>query len=145
MGDEPTMKSASPEQAGFGIAKATGQRLTDKTLFTQFHAFIGTPAYTSPEQAISSLLRENAAMRRALLAEQSANAERLKNDQATRTMTRSGTAFLNRGDFEAAEKWLLEALAMRRTGPDGEDKQAADVLSALAHLRERSAPGRWPR
>ena len=27
------------------------QRLTDKTLFTQFHSFIGTPAYTSPEQA----------------------------------------------------------------------------------------------
>ena len=35
----------------FGIAKATGQRLTDKSLFTQFHSFISTPAYTSPEQA----------------------------------------------------------------------------------------------
>ena len=35
----------------FGIAKATGQRLTDKTVFTQFHSFMGTPAYTSPEQA----------------------------------------------------------------------------------------------
>ena len=37
----------------FGIAKATSaQELTDKTLFTQyFHAFMGTPAYTSPEQA----------------------------------------------------------------------------------------------
>ncbi len=34
----------------FGIAKATEARLTDKTLFTRFHAFIGTPAYTSPEQ-----------------------------------------------------------------------------------------------
>jgi tetratricopeptide (TPR) repeat protein len=33
------------------LVKATGQRLTDKSLFTQFHAFIGTPAYTSPEQA----------------------------------------------------------------------------------------------
>ena len=40
-----------PKVIDFGIAKATGQRLTDKTLFTQFHAFIGTPAYTSPEQA----------------------------------------------------------------------------------------------
>jgi serine/threonine protein kinase/Leucine-rich repeat (LRR) protein len=40
-----------PRVIDFGIAKATGQRLTDKTLFTQFHAFIGTPAYTSPEQA----------------------------------------------------------------------------------------------
>jgi len=40
-----------PKVIDFGIAKATGQRLTDKTLFTQFHSFIGTPAYISPEQA----------------------------------------------------------------------------------------------
>ena len=40
-----------PKVIDFGIAKATGQRLTDKTLFTQFQSFIGTPAYTSPEQA----------------------------------------------------------------------------------------------
>jgi Leucine-rich repeat (LRR) protein/tetratricopeptide (TPR) repeat protein len=40
-----------PKVIDFGIAKATGPRLTDKSLFTQFHAFIGTPAYTSPEQA----------------------------------------------------------------------------------------------
>ncbi|MBN9692485.1 MAG: protein kinase [Verrucomicrobia bacterium] len=43
-----------PKVIDFGIAKATAQRLTDKTLFTQFHAFIGTPAYTSPEQAALS-------------------------------------------------------------------------------------------
>jgi eukaryotic-like serine/threonine-protein kinase len=41
---------AVPKIIDFGIAKATGTRLTEKTLFTQFHAFIGTPAYTSPEQ-----------------------------------------------------------------------------------------------
>src|SRR5215471_10740220 len=35
----------------FGLAKATGQRLTDKTLFTGFGALVGTPAYMSPEQA----------------------------------------------------------------------------------------------
>src|SRR5678815_5719277 len=40
-----------PKVIDFGIAKATGQRLTDKTLFTQFQVFMGTPAYTSPEQA----------------------------------------------------------------------------------------------
>lgn len=40
-----------PKVIDFGIAKATGQRLTDKTLFTEFHQFIGTPAYMSPEQA----------------------------------------------------------------------------------------------
>jgi len=35
----------------FGIAKATGQQLTDKTLFTNFAHMIGTPLYMSPEQA----------------------------------------------------------------------------------------------
>jgi len=40
-----------PKVIDFGIAKATQQELTDKTLFTQFQQFIGTPAYISPEQA----------------------------------------------------------------------------------------------
>jgi serine/threonine protein kinase/tetratricopeptide (TPR) repeat protein len=35
----------------FGIAKAVGQQLTDKTLFTGFAELIGTPLYMSPEQA----------------------------------------------------------------------------------------------
>jgi serine/threonine protein kinase len=35
----------------FGIAKATEGRLTDATVYTQLHQFIGTPAYMSPEQA----------------------------------------------------------------------------------------------
>jgi serine/threonine protein kinase/Flp pilus assembly protein TadD len=35
----------------FGIAKAVGQRLTDKTVYTQLAQLIGTPLYMSPEQA----------------------------------------------------------------------------------------------
>jgi WD40 repeat protein/serine/threonine protein kinase len=35
----------------FGVAKALGQELTDKTLFTAFAQMIGTPLYMSPEQA----------------------------------------------------------------------------------------------
>jgi serine/threonine protein kinase len=48
---------AIPKVIDFGIAKATsGERLTDKTIFTAFEQFIGTPAYMSPEQAeISSV------------------------------------------------------------------------------------------
>ncbi len=43
-----------PKVIDFGIAKATQGELTDKTLFTQFQQFIGTPAYISPEQAETS-------------------------------------------------------------------------------------------
>jgi serine/threonine protein kinase/WD40 repeat protein len=40
----------------FGIAKALGQQLTDKTLFTAFAQMLGTPLYMSPEQAELSAL-----------------------------------------------------------------------------------------
>ncbi len=40
-----------PKVIDFGIAKATSKRLTEKTLFTEFRQFIGTPEYMSPEQA----------------------------------------------------------------------------------------------
>jgi serine/threonine protein kinase/WD40 repeat protein len=40
-----------PKVIDFGIAKATAQRLTEKTFFTRFAQFLGTPAYVSPEQA----------------------------------------------------------------------------------------------
>ena len=40
-----------PKVIDFGIAKAIEEKLTDKTLFTVYGNFIGTPAYMSPEQA----------------------------------------------------------------------------------------------
>jgi len=40
-----------PKVIDFGVAKALGQKLTKKTLFTGFHQMLGTPAYMSPEQA----------------------------------------------------------------------------------------------
>jgi eukaryotic-like serine/threonine-protein kinase len=47
----------TPKVIDFGIAKATtDQPLTDKTVFTAFEQFIGTPAYMSPEQAMMTSL-----------------------------------------------------------------------------------------
>ncbi len=40
-----------PKVIDFGVAKATSQKLTDKTLFTAFGSVVGTLEYMSPEQA----------------------------------------------------------------------------------------------
>ena len=40
-----------PKIIDFGVAKATTQPLTDRTLHTELGTFIGTPEYMSPEQA----------------------------------------------------------------------------------------------
>jgi serine/threonine protein kinase/tetratricopeptide (TPR) repeat protein len=42
---------AIPKVIDFGVAKATGQSLTDETINTHFGGVIGTPQYMSPEQA----------------------------------------------------------------------------------------------
>ena len=40
-----------PKIIDFGVAKATSQRLTERTVFTELGQMIGTPEYMSPEQA----------------------------------------------------------------------------------------------
>ncbi len=40
-----------PKVIDFGVARATSQRLTEKTVFTELGQLIGTPIYMSPEQA----------------------------------------------------------------------------------------------
>lgn len=40
-----------PKIIDFGVAKATGQQLTERTMFTAFAQMVGTPLYMSPEQA----------------------------------------------------------------------------------------------
>jgi serine/threonine protein kinase/tetratricopeptide (TPR) repeat protein len=45
-----------PKVIDFGVAKAIEQRLTERTLFTQFGQVVGTVEYMSPEQAEHSAL-----------------------------------------------------------------------------------------
>src|SRR5439155_15683726 len=40
-----------PKVIDFGVAKATGPKLTERTLFTEFGSVVGTLEYMSPEQA----------------------------------------------------------------------------------------------
>jgi tetratricopeptide (TPR) repeat protein len=40
-----------PKIIDFGVAKATGQHLTERSLYTELGVLIGTPEYMSPEQA----------------------------------------------------------------------------------------------
>ena len=45
-----------PKIIDFGVAKATNQQLTDKTLFTEVGQIVGTWEYMSPEQAVLNQL-----------------------------------------------------------------------------------------
>src|SRR4051794_2750313 len=45
-----------PKVIDFGVAKATGPKLTERTLFTEFGQVVGTLEYMSPEQAELSQL-----------------------------------------------------------------------------------------
>jgi len=40
-----------PKIMDFGLAKATGPRLTEATMYTEVGGLVGTPDYMSPEQA----------------------------------------------------------------------------------------------
>src|SRR5207237_3907489 len=48
--------NAVPKVIDYGVPKATEQKLTERTLFTQYGTMVGTLEYTSPEQAELSAL-----------------------------------------------------------------------------------------
>ena len=56
-----------PKVIDFGVAKATGQKLTEQTMFTEFGAIVGTLEYMSPEQARAEPARHRHPQRHLLL------------------------------------------------------------------------------
>ena len=82
----------------FGVAKAIGQQLTDKTIYTRFTQMIGTPLYMSPEQAEINALDVDTAQRRlqpgraAVRAADRHDAVRPRSDSRRRPTTRSAAS-----------------------------------------------------
>jgi eukaryotic-like serine/threonine-protein kinase len=124
---------AVPKVIDFGIAKALDPRLMNRTLVTEFHAFIGTPAYMSPEQAELGRL-----------------------DIDTRTDVYSLGVLLyelltGKTPFDAQELIAAGLDDMRRTIRETEPvppsvrlQRMPEVESATAALRRQSEPAKLP-
>jgi len=123
---------AVPKVIDFGIAKATNQqRLTDKTVFTAFDRFIGTPAYMSPEQVAMTSV-----------------------DVDTRSDIYSLGVLLyelltGRTPFDPKQLWKIGLDEVRRTIWEQEPLRPSNLLSTLAESertttsrRRRTEPAR---
>ncbi len=121
-----------PKIIDFGVAKATAQRLTERTLFTELGQWIGTPEYMSPEQAemsgldvdtrtdvysLGALLYELLVGTQPFAAEELREAgfdemrRRIREDQPTRPSTRVAPEVSTLGDASRT------VTASRRTEP----------------------------
>jgi tetratricopeptide (TPR) repeat protein len=139
-----------PKVIDFGIAKATDQRLTDKTLFTAFELFIGTPAYTSPEQAEMSTLHQgvgpsvaqgrDTTMLREVLDLTAARVGRdLKEQPETEAELRMtlGEVYQALGRYDQAEEMYREALAIWKAGHvDHAPRARTELIAALLAQRK---------
>jgi serine/threonine protein kinase len=122
-----------PRMIGFGVAKAAGQKLTDKTRFTSFLDMMGTPAYMSPEQAELSEMevdaRSDIYSLGVLLYELLTGATPLDQEK------------LNRAPLEEIRRVIRESQTAK---PSDRVKALGPELAAVAGLR-RSDPNKLPR
>ena len=118
-----------PKIIDFGVAKATAQRLTEKTMFTEFGQVIGTLEYMSPEQAQLQPARRRHPQRRLFAG-------------------RAALRALDRHDALRAE--TAERGRVRRNAADHPRRRAAQAEHAAEHdamrLPARSPPiASWSR
>ena len=117
-----------PKVIDFGVAKATGQQLTEKTLFTGFGGIVGTPEYMSPEQAELNQLGHRHAQRHLL-------AGRLLYELLTGTRRLTASGSKQAGDAGDAAP-----------DPRGGAAQAEHRLSTAEELpTHRGQPRHWSR
>ena len=113
-----------PKVIDFGVAKATGQQLTEQTLHTGFGAVVGTPEYMSPEQAGVQPARHRHPQRRLLAGR-----------AAVRAADRQPA--VRRKELEQAG--LLEMLRVIR------EQEPPRPSTQAEHGRGPADPGRQPR
>ena len=112
-----------PKVIDFGVAKATGQRLTEQTLFTEFGAVVGTLEYMSPEQAELNAPRHRHPQRH-LLAGRAALRAADRHDAA-------------RAQASCEQAALAEMLRRDPRGGAAEAEHAAERVGASAGRRSR--------
>ncbi len=134
----------------FGVAKAVEQRLTERTLFTQFGALVGTFEYMSPEQAEMNAFgvdtRSDIYSLGVLLYELLTGSTPLEQRAAqVGGPARIGAADQGRGGT-AAERALeqLGSSAEDRRGPQDRARAAAAIGAGRARLDRDEVPGEGP-
>jgi hypothetical protein len=97
-----------PKVIEFGIAKATQQDLTEKTGYTQFQQFIGTPAYMSTWQAFAANQARHEA-ETARLAESERRQTALSQRDRAEGNALQSQRNLYAADIKAIQQYLAEA------------------------------------
>ena len=115
---------AVPKVIDFGVAKATAQKLTERTMFTEFGQVVGTVEYMSPEQAKFNQLdidtRSDIYSLGVLLYELLDRLDALRAEAAARGGVRRNAADHPRGGAAQAQHAAeLRATRCRRSPPIG--------------------------
>ena len=143
-----------PKVIDFGIAKAVGQSLTDKTLVTLSRGLIGTPQYMSPEQAEMDGLdidtRSDIYSLGALLYELITGTTPLSPDELRKINPLAVHQTLRDAEFESPSSRILKSTSKEASSPNAKRQSLSNhgikgeldwiAMKALARDRTRRYP-----